>query len=371
MLNPAYYAPIFFWGLFILCSLYSLKIYNYSNGELIAKHNNYNYAIMLAIILIFFLGLRPVSGIYFGDTANYAYHYNLISNNPELALYELFQSKEEDDWLFVFLMILFSRFADVSFFFLFVELIYIGCNLWACAKLFPNNPVASFLVVLSSFSFYSYGVNGIRNGMALALVTVVLTLIDKNFRNKIISFLLIFIAYNIHHSSALPSLMLLLSVFIVKDFKWALLFWISSIFISLFSGGAIANVFEGLGFDDRLSGYISGAQDVDVMESFSKTGFRWDFLLYSCIPIVIGYFVIIKKRIKNKTYELVLNTYTLSNAFWVMVIRASFSNRFAYLSWFLYPFVLAYPFLRMNIWQYQSKKAAIMIMGNILFSIMI
>jgi len=40
------------------------------------------------------------------------------------------------------------------------------------------------------------------------------------------------------------------------------------------------------------------------------------------------------------------------------VIRAAFSNRFAYLSWFIYPLVIAYPLLRMNIWEDQDRKTA-------------
>jgi hypothetical protein len=40
-----------------------------------------------------------------------------------------------------------------------------------------------------------------------------------------------------------------------------------------------------------------------------------------------------------------LNTYLLANAVWVLLIHASFSNRFAYLSWFMMPWLLVYPFL--------------------------
>ena len=44
-----------------------------------------------------------------------------------------------------------------------------------------------------------------------------------------------------------------------------------------------------------------------------------------------------------------------------MVIRSSFSNRFAYLSWFIYPVVMAYPLLRMNIWKDQDRKTALIL----------
>ena len=44
-----------------------------------------------------------------------------------------------------------------------------------------------------------------------------------------------------------------------------------------------------------------------------------------------------------------------------MVIRSEQSNRFAYLSWFIYPLVIAYPLLRMNLWDDQDRKLAIIL----------
>jgi hypothetical protein len=44
-------------------------------------------------------------------------------------------------------------------------------------------------------------------------------------------------------------------------------------------------------------------------------------------------------------YARLVNTYLFANAVWVLVIDADFSNRFAYLSWFMMPWVLLYPFV--------------------------
>ena len=54
--------------------------------------------------------------------------------------------------------------------------------------------------------------------------------------------------------------------------------------------------------------------------------------------------------------------------FWIIVINASFSNRFAYLSWFLYPIVLSYPLLRMSIWKNQGRKTAYILIAHSLFT---
>ena len=114
------------------------------------------------------------------------------------------------------------------------------------------------------------------------------------------------------------------------------------------------------GFDDRLEGYL-----IDVDHSgFSHTGFRWDFILYSIMPIWLGYYILVKKGIRNRIYEVLISTYVLANAFWVMIIRAHFSDRFAYLSWFLYPIVIAYPLFSIDVWGHKQGRIA----RNILYA---
>ena len=99
---------------------------------------------------------------------------------------------------------------------------------------------------------------------------------------------------------------------------------------------------------------------MDVDENlFSHVGFRWDFLLYSGFGTAMVWYVTRYRRFTDRAYIIIANTYLLCNAFWIMVIRSSFSNRFAYLSWFIYPLVMAYPLLRMNLWKDQDRKTAL------------
>ena len=173
-----------------------------------------------------------------------------------------------------------------------------------------------------------------------------------------------FLAFNIHRSTALP-IACVLAAFFIKDTRIILGWWIASIFLSLVAGGPIEAFFTGLGFDDRMSNYSS--ENIDV-SAFSSLGFRWDFLLYSAMPILLGYYVVIKRKIWDQKYLLLLHTYILCNSFWVMMIRAAYSIRFAYLSWFLYALVLIYPCLKLPIWKDQGKKAALIIMGHLGFT---
>ena len=70
-----------------------------------------------------------------------------------------------------------------------------------------------------------------------------------------------------------------------------------------------------------------------------------------------------------RVFYILSTTYMLANSFWVMVNRAAFSNRFAYLSWFLYPVVIAYAVIRLHIWEDQDKKAGLILAAHAGFTI--
>lgn len=362
MIPASIYHTIYIYLIFALTILYVLSHQNLSYQAIRQGKDNYGASLVLCITLILFLGLRPVS-YHFGDTINYAktyehFMYGIMSYDPTSS-----------DRLFYWFMDKASNTISVNAFFFIIELGYIGCTLWACKRLMRNNVWVAILFNLAAFSFYSYGVNGIRNGLACAIMLVAFSYILGSKNDKIIAAILSICAYNIHKSTALPILMMAVSAFILPKFKnslqYVILFWAISIFLSLIAGGWIESLFVGLGFDDRLDNYIT-SDEYD--EQFSQTGFRWDLLLYSAMPIILGWYVVIKKRVSNQTYLMLLNTYILCNAFWVMLIRSSFSNRFAYLSWFMYPILLAYPLLKLPIWQKQSDKLNWIMLANLGFT---
>ena len=147
----------------------------------------------------------------------------------------------------------------------------------------------------------------------------------------------------------------MIALWIIKEPKYAIAFWFLSILISLTTGNYIGSLFVDLGFDERMEEYFFSQENVKTMSQFSSSGFRWDFLIYSSVPVFFVWYLTIKRDFRDRMYNIIAITYILSNSFWIMVIRASFSNRFAYLSWFIYPLVIIYPLLRMNIWTYQKR----------------
>lgn len=354
---PAHlYHTVFLYSV-ILLTFYSWRYVVRSYVGIIRGTNNFIPALLICLVFAFWLGGRSLSGAIFGDTINYAHTYVLMQMG-------IMMPDGEGEWIWYNLMYRCSQIMDVNSFLTLVDIGYFGFTLWACRRLTPNNVLVSLMFCLGALSFYSYGTNGIRNGLACSMLLLYFSYICGNSKNILAAIMVAFVAFNIHHTTALPILMSLISMFCIRTFKWAYTFWFLSVLVSLVAGEVITAFFASLGFDDRLS-YLSTIDE----SKFSRIGFRWDFLIYSMMPIVLGYYVVIKRGIRNYTYELLLNTYTLANAFWVMVIRANYSNRFAYLSWFMYPIVLAYPLLKVDIWgDLQGKRLKQIMLAHIGFT---
>ena len=309
------------------------------------------FPFIICVVFSIWLGFRPLSGAAFGDTANYAYEYGL-KGISEVKM------DWQSEWIWQWLVIgCKSAGLSVHTFFVIVELIYVLTAFFAVKRFMPSDPMLGMVFVLSSLMFFTFGVNGIRNGAACHLVLLAISLLldDKYVSGA----LLCLVAFGIHRSTALPILSALAAVFLIKDFRFAIGFWIFSIFVSLVAGGAVSSFFANLGFDDRMTEYIS----IRDMSQFSREGFRWDFLLYSTVPIVMGWYICVKRKIQDNWYNVICTVYCLCNAFWIMVIRSAFSNRFAYLSWFIYPIVIAYPLINLPVWEDQDRKTGIILLA--------
>ena len=357
MFNPEYFAPFYYIFTTLFTLYWGFTLYS-KDEEMIHENTNSLLILLYIIAFVLIIGYRP-HWKYFGDSVNYEHVYNMYVNGTRLY------DPKVSEWLFDLMMYKCSQIMDVKSFFLIVEILYVFPVLWACRKFVPNHYIIMFLFCMGAFSFYSYAYNGIRNGMACSLIIAAMACVNQNLLYKVIGLLLAFLAFNIHRSTALP-IVCILGSFFVKDTRYIMGFWVASIFISLVAGGAVESFFTGLGFDDRMDAYSS--QNIDASQ-FSSTGFRWDFLLYSSMPILLGYYVVFVRQVWDKNYLLLLNTYILCNSFWVMMIRASYSNRFAYLSWFMYALVLAYPCLKLPVWEDQGRKTALIIIGHLGFTL--
>ena len=339
------YKYIYITILGIICLVTYAKLTPYTYRGLITRsYRNTASAVWLYVMVAMFIGSRPISEA-FSDMLGYAASYE-----------QLIIDIHKDKGLWWLAGICKKLGFSTSMWFTVVSFIYYGGFLLSARFLSKENTLYIFLTILVSFSALTYATNGIRNGMSMSLLTLAMSIfLTQNNKWKFLSFGIAYYAILTHKSCVLPLICFFVAYYSKAGLKSAIYFWIFSVLISLVAGSQVSNIFIGLGFDDRLDNYILSTDD---FTGFSHSGFRFDFLLYSIMPIWLGYYALYKKGVYDRIYKVLLSTYVLSNAFWVMVIRAHFSDRFAYLSWFLYPIVIAYPLLKVDIWgDKQGRKA--------------
>lgn len=291
---------------------------------------------MLALVLLCLLiGLRPISYA-FGDMGTYYKHFLTHAAGA---------SPEGNDILFGWLSWTFAQFNAPALFFLFCALVYL-VPLWAASRrIFANYWPVGFFFLIAHVSFYGFAVNGIRNGMAMSLFTLAITM--KGWRSA----LLMALAVGFHASLIMPVMVYLLVSERIKV-KWALLFWIFCLLLSAAVPGVSTFLATSLPGDERLVQYAAVGDQ--YAEQFSSTGFRWDFVLYSVFPIMLAMFFHLQGKRFDAWYTRLFNTYVITNAAWLLLMRLPFSNRFAYLSWGIMGLVCAYPLVKWKLFKQQQ-----------------
>ena len=312
---------------------------------------NATWGFIFAIVLILYMGLRPIN-IQFGDTVNYASEFRMIQEGRN-------RWGMENEWLFSALFHWFARNSNIHAFFLLCSVFYVG-SLWlAMQRMFKDYYYIPFLIILSMFTFWSYGVNGVRNGVGASLFILALS-----YANNIpLMCLLAFIGTGFHTSVFMMIGAGIIAWFLNNSYLY-LVIWVVSIGASYVAGGTIQDFLANIpffSFDDRFQGYLT--QETDEANMVYVSGaFRWDFIAYSSLGTLIGYYFIFRRDFKDEYYHWIYNIYLITNAFWILVIRAAFSNRFAQISWFILPVVLIYPFMKKRFWTNHEKYLAYAIM---------
>ncbi|MBD5227493.1 MAG: hypothetical protein HDS67_05520 [Bacteroidales bacterium] len=331
------------------------------------ERTSYRKALFLGIFFIFFFGLRPEEwNIFMTDTYNYVSGYDKLKENP--ALIDLQETPDKEilwDWLQNNMARLgFSAWVWLTV----VATIYIIPNIWGAKRLFPNHTYLAFLFYVVFFLFYSGGINGIRNADAYSLVFLGLTLlVSPTLKNYLICMILCLIGYQFHSSVLITILAAVLAMWVVKRTDIAIGIWLASIIAVLLTGTTLAEFASTFTEDERAIGEIQDAVGADILNGgMHNLRFRWDFLLFSVFPILVGTYALIVKQVNDNYYRFLLNTYILANAFWIIFMYAQYSNRFAMLSWCIYPYVLCYPFIKFDLWhpieQNRNTNSALWIM---------
>lgn len=346
------YVYILLVAIFTFIAIKPYTVYGMEQISVLEKENILKTA-LLTVFMVLFIGLRPVSGV-FMDMGGYALAWNSYQ-------YSGFNINEEN-FLFDNLRFFMSS-AGFSYtsFFLLIALIYFGCMAWACRELFPQDTLIAFLVCLAAFSTFSFGTNGIKAGSAASIFLVAIAMKDKGKTFLAILFLIISLGF--HHSMVLPIASFVVCLFVKKPRLYRYL-WIACFIIALLHIKFFQNLFAGF-VDDHSAGYLLGEEIRH--ETFG--GFRIDFILYSAVPIFVGWWLEKRQIEQSENYSFILNLYTLINAMWLLCMYASYTNRIAYLSWLMYPVVLIYPFLKIKVLPNQYQVFRTVVIAHLCFTL--
>lgn len=365
MIEFAIYYHSFLMFIVLLMTINKYYVINKYHGyDVLKRRENTQSMLLFLCFFVLVYGFRPLASC-FGDTLNYVGSYERMH---EFSNYYFEDIKAGKDVIFNTLMFFCAQIMDVHIFFFIIMLLYIVPMYLGCKKLDSVHVSTMMLFCIGGFIFYASAVNGIRNGMACSLVILALAYLCRG--QLLWPIILSFVAIGCHKSTVLP-VACMFFVKYVKNPKLMFLGWFGAILISLAFGEFISNLISMSGIDSRIAqNFEVNSKGVGEINGLMiETRFRWDFLLYSFMPILLGWYAIFKRKVYDKTYLMLLGTYIYANAFWVLAIRAIFSNRIANLSWFLYPIVLAYPLLNLPVFKNShSKKTAWILLAHFGFT---
>lgn len=293
-----------------------------------------NVVLLVVWVLILFLGLRPIHET-FVDTVTYAIEYEYYQSLSFASLLET-----DKDYLFTYASYLLSKVLDVHLYFLLLEILYVMPRIWALKMLFNGQLAIATIFFVTDIFFFAYGVNTLRSGIACSFAIWGLSFIVSDKKHLQGGALIALGA--LFHLSALLYLAVLIPVSIHKKTRTYAFLWLLAVGLSYFFSGLISDWLIHINvpiLSNRLIGYLESSY---VFDAYNR-GFRLDFILYSLSPILIGFYFKSIRQKADETYSSLLNHYILMNALWILIIEASYSDRFAYLSWCLYPIVIYYP----------------------------
>ncbi len=351
MPGPLYY-PIYLLVIVVM-TIYQCLYYRQTSCNVIERREKVLSVSSLfgAIVVTFFIGLRPRHSC-FVDMLNYIAFYDLLQDNVFLLNFDA--ENLIFDNLFAWMA---SNGYHWSNFFLLIALIYFVGMWMCCVKMFPRDTMLAFLVCLGGFSTFSYGTNGIKAGAAASLFLIALS----NNDNWKIAVAFLALSLGFHHSMTLPIAAYFLAFFYCKP-KYYFNIWILSFIIAALHITYFQHLFGNF-TDER------GAEYLTATDWGTRIGFRIDFIIYSAMPVIIGYWALYKKQLKSKTYEFILSVYLLTNSVWMLCMYANFTNRIAYLSWFMYPVVLIYPFFEKGMGNRRYKMLATVAFMHVMFTV--
>lgn len=363
MIPVEIYTTVYYTALSIIILLGIFPLFFKPNLESFPTINLTVTNLLLLTFTILFIGLRDPFGNwrYLGDTSHYT---DIFFNYMDDPVYGI-----KSDYGFYLLMLFSKEYLNIYIFYILCSVLYVGPIYLVCKKYFKEYALFAFILFVSSMSFWSFGINGVRNGLATSVFLLGIYFYEK----KWLMYVLILISLSFHKSLVLSIVAFLLAMKFTNTLI-LIRIWLALVFISYAFGSQVETLVSnlllnsGIIEDKRVDTYFSD----EIDGAFMERSYRLDFIIYSGIAILLAYYYKYKKGFQDIFYDRIVNTYIIANTIWVFLIYAAYTNRIAYLSWFIMPFVMIYPLLKQkDLVRNQSLFLALLILGSLTFTLLI
>ncbi|MFK8059993.1 MAG: EpsG family protein [Polaribacter sp.] len=209
---------VFLLSITVLIFITVLPLFKIEKLKDFPKENLLIGSIVLLIITLLLIGLRNpyASWRFFGDTYTYNLYFHKVRDNSNWIV-------DKDFGFFYYTKIL-SQFVNVQMYFfinafLYIFLVYFGLKKW-----FKDYTYFALALFITSFTFWGFGINTMRSGLAGSIFIFALSFYNK----KWILIGLFALSLSIHLSLLLP-IFVFLVVHFIKNSRLLIKIWLVSI----------------------------------------------------------------------------------------------------------------------------------------------
>ena len=302
--------------------------------------NKYSSNFIISILILTTIAYIPSWNLYRSDMVNYI---NLFLNINALEFTDLFSTKWEP--LFSITVWFISKLTDSqNLFIISIYLLMVTILLFALRKLYlPQHVIFVLFAFLSYPFFYIYSFNVLRQGIAMMLIILAISLwIEKKYSLK---FFLTLIAAGLFHSSSIlfSTALFFMLLFRLKT-RTLLFFWVISAFLFITNLNQLILNFQFI----QNSSYVETYTSQRFLEAYGGQTNKLNFFIFSIFFIFLFLYLYKRQQLKEEKkiiYNLLIKVYIVFNSIFLLLGFVAYSDRVASYSWIFIPILTTYPFL--------------------------
>lgn len=319
----------------ILILIYSFLIViatSYTFPKFTIINNKYFSLLFIIILSILSMYVIYITDINYTDRSTYT---RIFNTSKSLNLGDHLTSTGHEPLYIIFNNLISYFFDEVIIFYLLLHLLFLVVLVAGLFKINGTYYIGyTLFIMINAFFYYSYTLNGLRQGISMALIVLVIGYLLSN--NKIKAIITSIISILFHYSS-IPMILLMFFLryyrkYLKLNYLIAFYFLVSILFIF-----DLQQIFVGsLGIS-----YIEQYSNEGLIDHYGETN-NINFLIFNSFFLILFYYFYSKYYKNDKTYKYLFKIYILFSTFFLLFGFVAFSNRIAAYSWFLIPLLIGY-----------------------------